>query len=189
MQYQFRGNQYIKIRKVKTSIKIFTTIAIILVACYIGYKSGVNSYEKIILNDTSDTIIDNSSEMFKNKINALKDDLVIQLENCERYGHNEDDGLITYDPQKGERDSNKIPSIGLLQFKKTTIQYYYNALYGKTLTGKESVLLALDVDKSRSLAKDIMFNTKNAGTMDWVTCYKKNNILEQIKLIKNLENK
>lgn len=124
------------------------------------------------------TVVDKMPE----KIEALKMDVIQKVSDCERAGHSEDDGIIIF-------DSNAKASIGVLQFQKATVISYYKRLYGKDISGKDAVMIALDKDKAFALAKDIIFTTKNGVAADWVNCSRKHNLQAQVDLIKTLETK
>jgi hypothetical protein len=124
---------------------------------------------------------DNSMNILASKIDDLKNDVVAQLMKCESGGHKEDDGIIIF-------DSNNKASIGQAQFQIDTVIHYYKVLYGKTITRKEAVLIAIDGDRAAELTKDVMFKTKNMAGMDWINCDKKLGLDKQIELIKRLEN-
>lgn len=123
---------------------------------------------------------DKSSELFQAKIDLLKKETVDLIMKCESGGFSEDDGIVIF-------DSNSKGSFGQFQFQKSTVIHFYKLLYGKTITGKEAVMIAMDTDKARELATDIMFTTKNKAGKDWVNCEKKFNVDAQIDLIKKLE--
>lgn len=130
---------------------------------------------------------DTSAAKYQNKIEALKDGVVDQLMKCESAGHKESDGLVTYDPRRNETVSSNIPSFGVLQFKKATVQHYYKVLYKKDVTGQEAIFIALTESKARELAKDVMFKTKGKASGDWYNCAAKLNLDAQIDVIKKLE--
>lgn len=119
-------------------------------------------------------IIDNLTP----KIDNLKAKTLSTLKACESSGYSENDGIIIF-------DSNAKASIGLYQFQKATVIYYYKALYGKTITGKEAVLIALDDEKAGALAEDIIFKAGN-GDKDWVNCFKKHKLAERVEIINEL---
>ena len=114
------------------------------------------------------------------RIASLKTSLVQKVSDCERAGHGEDEGIIIF-------DSNAKASIGTLQFQKATVISYYKRLYGKDISGKDAVMIALDEDKAFALARDIIFTTKNGVSADWVNCSRKYNLQAQVDLIKQLE--
>ena len=113
------------------------------------------------------------------KIESLKEDVVTRLQKCESAGHSEEDGIIVF-------DSNNKASIGQLQFQKNTVMHYFKTLYGKDISSKEAVLIALDTEQARKLAKDIIFTTDNMVS-DWLNCDKKLGLTPEVKLIKKLE--
>lgn len=117
-------------------------------------------------------------DKFPEKIESLKDDVVNQLMSCESAGHDEDDGIIIF-------DTNNKASIGQAQFQVKTVIYYYKKLYGKDITPKEAILIALDQDKAASLAKDIIFKADGLG--NWYNCTKKLGLDSQVAVIKKLE--
>tara|TARA_R110000868_G_scaffold99181_2_gene273050 strand:- start:421 stop:999 length:579 start_codon:yes stop_codon:yes gene_type:complete len=123
---------------------------------------------------------DKSQYMFDSKIEQLKNGVVNEILSCESAGHSEDNGIVVF-------DTNGKGSFGQLQFQKDTVIHYYKVLYGKTITGKEAVLIAMDTQKARDLAKDIMFSTKNKAGKDWVNCERKFSSDKQIDLIKKMQ--
>jgi hypothetical protein len=112
-----------------------------------------------------------------NKINELKGELLSDLRNCESRGYTEDDGLLIF-------DSNAKASIGSYQFQKSTVQHYYKTLYGRELTGKEAILIALDDEKAGELASDIIF--KQGKLSDWVNCTRKEGLAQKLEVINKL---
>lgn len=130
--------------------------------------------------------VDNSEEQYSRKIEDLKNEVVAKLRACESGGHDEAYGLVTYDPKKNEKNARNIPSFGTLQFKQSTVVYYYKTLEGKDITGKEAILIALDDERSGELAKRIMFETKNLASGDWYNCAIRYNLDNEIAIIKKL---
>jgi hypothetical protein len=152
-------------------------IAVILVAVVYGiFMAGkfVNPIVKYQIQE-KEVILDNLSE----KINELKGKLVDDIRKCESAGYSEDDGIIIF-------DSNNKASIGNYQFQKKTVIYYAKMFYGKDLTGKEAVLLALDEKKAGELASKVIFESEN-GLDNWLNCSKKVGAYAQLKVIKELE--
>ena len=114
------------------------------------------------------------------KINELKAEVLDLLMKCESEGYTEATGLIVY-------DSNKVPSIGQYQFQKATIVAYYKKLYNQDITGKEAILIALDTDKARKLASDIIFTLEeDKGINNWYNCNKKNGLSAKVEIINKL---
>lgn len=119
------------------------------------------------------------------KIEALKDNVVSKLSDCERAGHTEEDGIIIYDDNSAGTLGKQIPSIGVLQFKKSTVQHYYKTLYSKDITAKEAVMIALDKEQSFKLAKDIIFTT-DKGLSNWLNCANKLQLRSEVDIINKL---
>ncbi len=151
-------------------------------AMYGGYKLG--DVERI--NFTSAKEIDVTDERFARKIDAMKMGLVDKLIQCESPGYKDEDGLITYDPQRGNTVASKIPSIGRLQFKVSTVIHYKKTLYNAVLTPTEAIKLALDTEQAKVLARDIMFKSSNKAN-DWLNCASRLDLNKSIDLIKQLE--
>lgn len=118
------------------------------------------------------------------KIEALKDEVVKDLESCESAGHTEDDAIVILDNNKaGTLKRKDIPSFGVLQFKVSTVQHYKKLIDGETLTNKQAVLLALEAAEARELAKSIIFET-DGGIQNWVNCSKKHGLVDKVRIIK-----
>ena len=128
---------------------------------------------------TNTVTIDNSDVNFAQKIDSLEKSVVEAVRKCESAGANESTGLIVF-------DSNKVASIGTLQFQVKTIMFYEKSLYGKVVTGKEAILIALDDKLSGQLAQDIMFKSKNMAD-DWLNCSNKLSLSAQINAIKKIK--
>lgn len=139
---------------------------------------------------------DRSTVMYQEKIDTLKNAVVTQLLDCERSVYGDDDGLVTYDPTDAQYLNNQTKktivdkgemSYGVLQFKKSTVQYYTKLQTGKVITGKEALMIALDKESASKLAKYVMFETRNKASVDWKNCAIKYNLDSRIDIIKNLE--
>ena len=113
------------------------------------------------------------------KIEELKDSVVDRLVKCESSGLKESDAPIIL-------DSNKKFSIGVLQFQIKTVQHYTEIINHQTITAKEAVLLALDEQRARQLAKQIIFGTKSGVAGDWVVCSRRHNLQAEVDIIKKL---
>jgi hypothetical protein len=118
-------------------------------------------------------------DTLSDKVKQLKGEVLDTLKSCESGGYSENDGIIIF-------DSNNQASIGSFQFQKKTVIHYYKTLYGKEITPKEAVLIALDDEKARELAEMVIFeDSKGAG--NWHNCSKKHGLYEKVKIIKELE--
>lgn len=126
-------------------------------------------------------VIDKSDEKFASKISLLKDEVIAELEKCESGGRKEEDGIVIL-------DSNNKGSYGPLQFQRTTVIHYYKLMTGKDINGRDAIILALQGDKARELAKYVIFETKNGVAKDWVNCSNYHNLQYKVDTIKKLEN-
>lgn len=113
----------------------------------------------------------------REKINELKGELLDTLKSCESRDKTEEDAVIVF-------DTNNKPSIGLYQFQINTVIHYYDKLYRQTITRKQAVEIALDEEKSRTLAQDVIFES-GSGLKDWVNCDKKHGLTAQLNFIHN----
>lgn len=164
-------NILMKKRKFKP-VRLFLFILVLVGIYYLGGKLNSKiEYRQV----EKEVILDNLTD----KINQLKGELVSTLQKCESAGYSEDDGILIY-------DTNKQVSIGTYQFQKKTVIYYYKTLYGKDITGKEAVLIALDDEKANQLASDVIFKTDN-GLSNWYNCTKKYGLQGRLSIIKELE--
>ena len=112
------------------------------------------------------------------RIEGLKKDVISHLASCETQGLKEDDGIIVF-------DTNNKASIGVLQFQKKTVVYYYKVLYDQVITSKQAVEIALDAKKSAQLAEDIIFGTKD-GLSNWINCDRKLGLALEVSFIKKI---
>ena len=142
---------------------------------FASYKMGEQAAPEKITMAYQEKLVNSLPE----KIESLKSKVIEDLKSCESKGYKETDGIIIL-------DSNNKMSIGLLQFQKKTVTHYYKELYQKDISLKEAVEIALDEKKASELAKDIIFKT-DKGLTNWITCSKKHNLVERVKVIKELE--
>lgn len=134
------------------------------------------NHPKVITNTVT---IDNSGINFAQKIDSLEKDVVQSIRSCESGGKKESDGLIIF-------DTNKVASIGTLQWQVKSVIYYEKSLYGKVITGKEAILVALDDNQSGQLAQDVLFSTKD-GWKNWLNCSNRMSLESQINAIKKIK--
>ncbi len=163
--------------------KYTTILAVFIGTNYVSVRFASTLYpvEKTVYAE-----VDMSSKVFASKIDGLKDAVVDEIMNCESPGYKEADALVTYDPRKNETVPSNIPSFGRLQFKVATVVFYEKSLYSVTMTPKDAVVLALNVEQAHALAKDVMFKSKNKAN-DWKNCADKLGTNAKIDLIKQIE--
>ena len=113
------------------------------------------------------------------KIEEIQNKALADLKACESGGSTEKDGIIIF-------DSNNKASIGSFQFQKATVIHYYKTLYQKDITGKESILIALDDEKAESLARDIIFTTEK-GYSNWYNCSNKIKLQQTLLVLNTLK--
>ena len=175
---RYRGNLYQQIKRKlnyiarKLAIIFMGTIATI----FMVYVVNTETIVYIQPTNTSQTPV-NTLEV---KISELTNELLDTLQACESGGLTEDDGLITFDPNPN-RDSVQKPSIGLYQFKKSTVQYYHK----DDLTGRQAIEIALSAELSRELAHHIIFNTDN-GLDNWYNCASSRGLYQDLEFINKL---
>ena len=113
-------------------------------------------------------------------LEKAKEKTIDILEKCESGGHPWEEGFI-------KLDSNDKLSYAGLQFQKTTVQHYVEKRTGKKISGYEAVLIAMDREKARDLAKWIIFEDKGVDS-DWVICSRNFGLQARVDIIKELEN-
>lgn len=160
-------------RFAKKSGKLILILAVLVVVFYIGQLTSKEVY-------TSPTSQVKTVDNLAKKIEDIKNEALADLMQCESAGHSEDDGIIIF-------DTNNEASIGQFQFQRKTVQYYYKSIYNKDISRKEAILIALDTDKAKELAHDIIFKT-DKGYTNWLNCSKKNKLPETLALLDKLEN-
>lgn len=165
-------------------------LAILIVICviYVAVQFGRAYYPVIKYQSVINTAEAEQIDTLKDKVETLKWEVIDGIKAHESKGYNEDDGLIVYDPLQSNPSKTKkkdIASIGSFQMKQTTIIYYYKKLYNEDITMKEAVLIALDDQKARQLAYDIVF--KADGIKNWLNYANKQTTKSKLSTIKELE--
>lgn len=153
---------------------------VVIASFLIGCIYGSFQLGRITTNPIYVKAEDKSSEMFADKIEGLKNDVIAKLASCESAGYKESDGIIIL-------DTNNKASIGQYQWQVKSVQYYSKLSSGVILTPKEAILLALDKEKAGELVKFVAFKTNNKISKDWYNCSKKFNLDGEVELIKKLE--
>jgi len=157
--------------------KIVLWLVVIGIGCW--YGGGYFNKEIVYQQIEKQVILDNLTE----KVNELKGSLVNDLRKCESGGYVESDGLVTFDPHPTKKNV-QIPSFGLFQFKKSTVQYYYKKFYNKDITGLEAINIALSEQKSGELVSEIIF--RDGALSNWYNCSKKLGLQSRLNIINEL---
>lgn len=161
-------------KQVKNLLRITFWLGMACLTLFLTYKAGQYN-ETVVIQKVEAEVQDT----LKEKVNQLKSEVLDTLKSCESGGYSEDDGIIIF-------DSNNQASIGSYQFQKKTVIHYYQTLYGKTITPKEAVIIALDEEEARKLANDVIFQDSK-GISNWFNCSKKHNLKAKVDIIKELE--
>jgi hypothetical protein len=159
----------------KKLIRIITWTGLTATIVYLIFMAGA-TFNPIVSYAVQEKIVQSDSLM--KKIKFLQDEVVATIKSCESAGLKESDGIIIL-------DSNNKMSIGMLQFQKLTVIHYYKNIYGKDITAKEAVEIALDEQLSTELATAIIFST-DKGLSNWLNCANKNNLAPKVAVIKEL---
>lgn len=128
------------------------------------------------------------------KIEQLKWKVIADIKSGESNNAKEQDAIITYDPPvdtSNLRCKKDILSFGNYQYKVCTVISYYKVLYGKKITQKEAILIALDDKLAGQLTYDIVFNSPKGDKAEdhWYNTARspKYNIKGQLLAIKELQ--
>jgi len=167
--------EVLKYKTMKLIRKIGIWFSILIAVVMIGEIAIClfSKHKEVIID--KEVIVDNLA----GKILEIKKEVIDSLRACESGGYSEEDGILI-------RDSKETISIGTFQFQKKTVIHYYKTLYGKDITGKEAVLIALDDTRSAELAEAIIFGT-DGGFKNWLNCSNKIGIKYSVELIKKLQ--
>lgn len=159
--------------------KVLAIIGAIAVAGFI-FANFAGSTQTYVAEATERIVtVDKSAEQYAVKIDALKDEVVAELEKCESGGYSADRGIIVF-------DTNNKASIGVLQMQKDHVIHFQKKLYGKDVTGQEAVVIAIVPETARPLAKRVLFEIED-GWKEWFNCGRKLNLATKIEYIKKLE--
>lgn len=110
-------------------------------------------------------------------VEALKEDLVARLADCETGGKANPDAVIT-------PDHNGEASIGRLQFQARTVIAYTREIEDRRIDAREARRIALDAERSAALAKRIIFERDGAG--HWHRCARRLGLYQEVKAIQRL---
>lgn len=114
----------------------------------------------------------------RQKVEALKEDILDRLKNCESGDLELDDAPIIL-------DTNGEISIGLFMFQRDTVIYYWEKFYGERISRKRAVEIAIS-EKARELAKAIIFE-ETGGIYNWKNCAHKEGLVPEITVIKKIQ--
>lgn len=161
-------------------MKLYKIVLLVMVLVIGAYYGGSYFNREIVYRQIEkQVILDNLTA----KVNELKGSLVSDLRQCESAGAKESDGLVTFDPHPKNKKV-QIPSFGLYQFKKSTVQFYYKKFYNKDITGMEAIQIALSEAKSAELASEIIF--RDSALSNWYNCSKKLGLQSRLNIINEL---
>lgn len=136
----------------------------------------------------------------KEIVAQLQKEVIARLQRDESGDVDTSGGIVFYanDPRSdlqgscariGGKRNIECDSWGVMQFKLTTVMHYYDVLYGKQITEKEALLIALDDDQARALASDIIFKVEG-GVWNWSAANNDANYFSyQIPFIRTLMDK
>jgi hypothetical protein len=113
-------------------------------------------------------------------IDAAKEKVIDMLEKCESGGKNEEDGIVVL-------DTNNVGSYGVVQWQRKSVMHYHHKRTGEKLNGRDAILLALDRERARDLAKWVIFDTDAGVATDWVNCSRMHGLQTRVDLIKELQ--
>jgi hypothetical protein len=105
-------------------------------------------------------------------------DLIAQCEST-----NNPDAVNWRDGKLGTADA---VALGEYQFKASTVVYYSEIIRGEKLSDGEAMRLALDHERARELARDMIFSpTQYKGIMHWKNCARKHNLVALVDEVKH----
>jgi len=110
-------------------------------------------------------------------VEALKDELIARLAECETRGKANPDSLII-------RDTNGDVSMGRFQFQTRTVIAYTKGTEDRKIDSKEARRIALDPQRSATLAKKIIF--EKDGVRHWHHCARKLGLYQEVSAIKRM---
>ncbi len=181
--YKFKQpNQYTKwhqrmrARIVRAILKFFQWVKLgvvvglaMMIAYFVGISHGTTS---VIKADSLNTV--------ESKIELLQNELIDEIARKENINNIP---IVIDDNKAGTLPKKDKVSIGCMQFKIGTIQHYYSYLKKGEITDKEAIMLALDCDKAKELANEIIFKTQG-GLWNWSVATKEMGI--KVGIIKEM---
>lgn len=169
----FRGFIFKVKQFVKNVFKFMLKLSAVSIVIATVYTAGS-------MDRAEHTVFAESPSNLSAKIDQLQNDVVNEIAKLEN---------ITNIP--GVYDDNKAKSLpvkdkvsyGCMQFKISTIQHYYSVLKKGKISDIDSALLALDCDKAKGLAKEVIFKTQG-GLWNWSVATKEMGM--KVEVIKEL---
>ena len=110
-------------------------------------------------------------------VEAMKDNVVARLVECETQGKADPDTLII-------RDANGELSIGRLQFQTRTVIAYTKEIEARKIDLSETRRIALDGERSKTLAKKIIF--EKGGVRHWHHCARKLGLYQEVNAVQQM---
>jgi hypothetical protein len=123
------------------------------------------------------------------KIQALKDEVLDELANCESPGDTENTLPVIEDNNaSGTLPRGEVVSMGMYRYKVGTVIGYELMRTGEELTPIEAVEFAVNHAKARELTSYVIFDTPEGdkGIMNWRTCAVKHGLQSKVDVIKSL---
>jgi hypothetical protein len=111
-------------------------------------------------------------------VDALKDDLVARLADCETGGKTNRDAAVT-------ADGDSPSAIGRLQFQIRTVMAFTREIEDRRIDAGEAHRIARDAARSADLAKKIIF--ERDGARHWHNCARKLGLYQEVKAIQRIE--
>ena len=125
-----------------------------------------------------------STDSLPAKIEVLKNEVVESIWKLESNASTED-GIVVIDDNKAKSLPRKDKlSYGCMQFKVSTVQHFQKVVYQKDVNNYDAIMIALDCQKAKEFAKDVIFKTQG-GLWDWSVATKEMGM--KVEIIKSLE--
>lgn len=180
-----------KLKNILKGIGIITFIGLALTAGFLLLKETtkikVTSAE--VVEKIREVTVDNSEEIWNNKIKELQDNLLARLQVCENRNLKVGDIGMKWDDNKaGTLPYQDKPSYGAFQFKVSTVQEFVYSRDGENISQVEALKIAIERDDALELARFTIFYTQG-GIFRWRDCAEKDNnsILREVEIIKSME--
>jgi hypothetical protein len=157
---------------------ILATLVIGFIASVASYGMGVNS--STVLPNGVD-IEERVNAALAEKVRGLENEVIEELARCESHGAEEPDAAIIL-------DSNNEISIGKLMYQRSTVQHYVKQFYGRDITRKEAILIAIDAHPDISLdelTRKVLFEDEK-GWRNWWVCGNRIGIAARIDIINKI---